>query len=198
MKKIKLLIILIIAIVGALLIYKHFENNKKEEVVINKFKEEYPLVPEDNIYVYRSIDEIIDILSSKTGIVFMCSPNSEWCQHYAYHLNNFLKSNNITEINYLNITEYRALNTTKYQKIVELLDSNLYVDDQNNKKIYMPDLTFVKNGNIIAHNNETSLVSSEITPEEYWNIDKVKEFNNKINEYVTLLNKEEEIIEEMN
>ena len=194
MKRIKILIIILIAVVGALLIYKHFEKIKPEEIELNKFSTEYTLVPEDNIYVYRSIDEIIDILSSQTGVVFMCTPTSEWCQHYAVYLNNYLKKLNINEINYLNITEYRALNTVKYQKIVELLDNYLYVDDINNKKIYMPDLTFVKNGNIIAHDNETSLVSSETKTEEYWTQSKITEFYNKLNNFVTLLNKEEEPI----
>ena len=69
MKKIKILIIILIAVVGALLIYKHFEKIKPEEIELNKFSTEYTLVPEDNIYVYRSIDEIIDILENKTGVI---------------------------------------------------------------------------------------------------------------------------------
>ena len=191
MKKIKLLLITAFAIVGALLIYNHFENIKTEEVEQNKFSTEYKLVDSDNIYVYRTIDEIIDILSNKTGVVFLCTHTSEWCQYYALYLNDGLKKLGVEEINYLNITDYRTLNTAKYQKIVELLENYLYVDDTNNKKIYMPDLTFVKNGKIIAHNNETSLVSSETNIEEYWTLNKINEFSNKLNSYVTILNQEE-------
>ena len=191
MKKLKILFIIGFAVIGALLIYNHFEKIEEEEVVVNKFASEYTLVGEDNLFVYKSIDNIIDILSNGTGVVFMCTPTSEWCQYYAFYLENALKTKDIKEINYLDVTEYRALNTVKYQKIVELLDSYLYVDDLNNKKIYMPDLTFVKNGNIIAHNNETSLVSSETKTDDYWTQSKLNEFNNKMKEYVELLNKEE-------
>ena len=194
MKKIKLLLIILFAIIGALIIYNHFEKIKPKEEEINKFSTEYTLVDSENIFEYNSIDEVIDILSNQTGIVFMCTPESNWCQHYAYHLNNICKKNNIQKIHYINITEYRELNTTKYQKLVDLLENYIYVNDIGIKKIYMPDLTFVKNGEIIAHDNETSLVNSELVIENYWTNNKITEFNSKISKYIELLNKEEEEI----
>ena len=190
MYKFKLLLITAIAIIGALLIYNHFDNKKKNEVVIDKFSSEYNLVSVNNIFKYRSIDEIIDILQNKTGIVFFCTKESNWCNHYASYINEALMAVGYNEINYYDIKKDRELNTVKYQKILDLLSTYIYKDDLNNMKIYMPDLTFVKDGQILAHDNETSLVASDIEDTSYWTEEKINEFKNKISNYAKLLNEE--------
>ena len=190
MTKVKSLIILLIAVLGAYFIYYHFDNQKKEEVVIDKFSSEYNLVSENNIFRYSTIDEILDIFEEGTGIVFFCTPGSNWCNYYAKYLNEELMDNNIDTIYYYNIRNDRALNTIKYQKILTILDQYIYKDDTYNSKIYMPDLTIVKDGQIIAHDNETSLVASDIEDSAYWTQDKINEFKNKITSYAMLLNEE--------
>jgi len=188
MYKLKLLSILAIAVVGALLIYNHFDNKKEENIVIDKFSSEYNLVSQNNIFKYNTIDEIIDILENKSGFVFLCTPESSWCNYYASYLNETLMNNNIKEIYYCNIKPDRELNTLKYQKLLDLLNTHIYKDDTNNSKIYMPDLTVVKNGEIIAHDNETSLIQSDQLAESYWTQEKITEFKNKLNGFVYLLN----------
>ena len=197
-QKTKILIIILIAIIGALLIYNHFDNKPKENQNINKFSSEYTLVDENNIYKYISIDEAITILSNGTGIVFFCTPESEWCQKYAFYLNDTLKDEEVDEINYLNIKDYRELSSIKYERLVELLDNYIYKDDLNNKKIFMPDLTFVKEGHIIAHDNETSLVQSDVDVNDYWNDSKVNEFRTKLKNNLKEMKEAtfEEVIEE--
>ena len=186
MTKVKSIIILFIAIAGAYLIYNHFDKKEEDVVVINKFASEYNLVDENNVFKYSSIDEIIDTLENKTGIIFFCTPESTWCNYYAKYLNEELINYNITVYSY-NLRDDRSLNTIKYQKILTLLDSYLYKDDLLNSKIYMPDLTFVKDGVILAHDNETSLIASDLTGEEYWTNEKIQEFRTKIKEYYNLI-----------
>lgn len=188
MKRIKILCIIGIAVIGALLIYKHFDKVKVVDENYNQFSSEYTLLDKDNIFVYSSIDKIINLLNNGTGVIFLCTPESEWCQHYALYINDELKSNGIKEINYLNIKDYRGLNTAKYQKLVDYLANYIYVDDLGNSKIFMPDLTFVKDGNIVYHNNETSLVASDQTTDDYWTEEKIMEFKNNIREAIILLN----------
>lgn len=194
MKKAKILGIIAIAVIGALLIYNHFDKNKKVDNNYNKFSTEYLLVDKNNIYKYSSIDEVIRTLNEGTGIIFLCTPDSEWCQMYALYLNDELIKNNINEIKYLNIKNYRELNTSKYQKIVDLLENYIYKDDTGERKIFMPDVTFVKNGKIIFHDNETSLVASDQEPMEYWTEQKILELKNKFREAIIKLNSD--IIEE--
>ena len=60
--------------------------------------------------------------------------------------------------------------------------------DLENSKLYMPELIIVKSGEIIAHDNETSLIASDIDPSNYWTQEKIIEFENKITNYINLLN----------
>jgi hypothetical protein len=191
MYKLKILAIIAIAIVGALLIYNHFDKKTQEQPVIDKFSSEYNLVTEDHIFKYKSIDEIIDILDNKTGVIFFCTPESNWCNKYASIINTTLKENGIEEINYYNIKRDRELNTVKYQKILDKLNPFIFKDDSNNMKLYMPNLTFVRNGEVVANDNETSLIASDIEVENYWTQEKQDEFKNKIINYIGLLNEEE-------
>ena len=190
MKKLKILIIIAIAVGGALLIYNHFEKTNKDKLIINKFSREYKLVDKDNLFEYNTIDEILYYFESGTGVVIFCTPESEWCQKYAYYLNQSMKENNVEVIHYLNIKEYRELNTTKYQKILDYLENYIYKDDVNNRKLFMPDVSFVNHGVIVAHDNDTSLIESDADPEEYWKESVIKKFKNKMKESVILMNQE--------
>jgi hypothetical protein len=185
MNKLKMIGILLIAIGGALLIYTRFEKKKNDEIVINKFNSEYNINDEENVFAYKNIDEILDLFESKTGIVFLCTPTSKWCKKYAHYLNETLKENNYTdEVYYLDISKERSLDSIKYQRLLTYLDNYLYKNDQNVSKINMPDLSFVKDGMVIAHDNETSLIASDVEENEYWNQNQIYEFKNKIRTYV--------------
>ena len=190
MNKIKILIIIVIAVIGALLIYNHFENTNNNKILVNKFSKEYKLVDENNIYKYSTIDEILRLFESGTGVVFFCTPESKWCQKYAYYLNEALKENGVEEINYLNIKEYRELNTSKYQKILDYLEPYIYKDDEDNRKLFMPDLTVINSGIIVGHNNDTSLIESDANPEEYWTDTVVNKFRKNMKEYIIKMNED--------
>lgn len=188
MKKLKMIGILLIAIGGALLIYDHFEKKRTEEVIVNKFNSEYNIGYENNVFAYKNIDEVLDMFDGNTGIIFLCTPTSRWCQKYAYYLNEVLVENDYTnEVYYLDISKERSLNSIKYQRLLEMLDSYLYKNDQDQSKINMPDLTFVKDGIIVAHDNETSLIPSDVKENEYWNMEQVINFKNKIKNYIEVI-----------
>ena len=191
MKKIKISLIIAIAIVGALLIYKKFEHVNTEQKEIDKFVSEYTLLKENHVFKIINIDESLNILNNKTGVIFFCNPGSDWCQHYAKILDDIALENNIEKIYYVDIKDDRNINSNKYRKLVTILQNYLDTDDTGNKRLSMPNLTFVKNGEIIANDNRTSLVSSDTTPEEYWTRENVLTFKNKIIESILLLEADE-------
>lgn len=196
MTKIKSLIILFIAIAGAYFIYHHFDTNDEIEPVVDRFSSEYNQVSENNIFKYSTTDEILNTLEGGTGYVFLCTPKSEWCNYYAAYLNEALMENGIDTIYYYNIEKDRTLNTMKYNRILNVLQPYIFINDTQTSQIYMPDLTVVKNGNIIAHDNETSFVMSDQNPKDYWTDEKKQEFKNKIQNFVFTMNIEENIEEE--
>lgn len=187
MKKIKLSLILVIAVVGAFLIYKKFEHINYEQKEIDKFVNEYTLLEVNHVFKIINIDEAINVLNNKTGILFFCNPGSDWCQHYAKILDDIAVENQINEIYYVDIKDDRSINSNKYRKIVTIMQDHLDSDDTGNKRLSMPNLTFVKDGEIIANDNRTSLVSSDTTPEEYWTRENILTFKNNIIESILLL-----------
>ena len=178
--------ITILAIVGAILRY---EIVPIEESISNKkFNEEYTLLDKDNVYVYKSINEIINVLSNGTGIVYLGFPECPWCQRYVVYLNILAKEYNVKEIYYYNIKNARSNNTKEYQKIVEILKDLLPYDDNGNKKVFVPTVVFVKNGKVIALDDETSTISDGTTPDEYWNQERINLFNSKMDSYFKTYN----------
>lgn len=192
MKKFKIICIIIFAIVGALLIYNHFNKEEFKTTLPNRISNEYNLTSETIVYENKTIDEVINIISNKYGIIFMCTPDTDWCKKYAEILNDAAIDKDIDKVYYLNIKYDRSMNTNKYQKLVSLLSEVLYTDDTGNKRIYMPEVVFVRDGKIIAHDNETSFITNDITVEEYWTEDNVNRLKEKLYNYIDLLNTIEE------
>ena len=118
--------------------------------------------------MYRNADEIIKILEGGTGLVYLGFPECPWCQAYVPILNEVAKEEGVEKIYYFNIREDRQKNSKEYQKIVKLVKNFLMKDDEGNERIFVPDVYAVRDGKILAHNNETSVIDSDITPSAYW------------------------------
>ena len=97
-RKISIFLIIIVAVVGTILIYKHFDKKVIDNKSVTKFSDEYTLVDKDNVFVYSNIDEIANMIENGTGIIFIAYPECPWCQRYAMYLNEVAKENNIKEI----------------------------------------------------------------------------------------------------
>jgi glutaredoxin len=185
-KRITLIICITIAIIGIILgsikLYQNYQNKNKTDA--QKFSEEYTQVPNDNIFVYKSIDEIIKILEHGTGIVYLGFPECPWCQRYTKYLNEVAKENGASCIYYYNILEDRKNNTENYQKIIKILSGNLEYDEEGNERIYVPDVSFVLNGKIVGHDNETAKDTKGFkTPDEYWNEDNINNLKSRLANY---------------
>jgi len=135
-----------------------------------RFALEYPLVGEDNIFVYRNADETADILARGRGIVFMGYKECPWCQQYAVFLHEVAREMAIDTIYYCDIREDRETNSESYRKIAAVLTGRLQYDDEGRPRVYVPDVSIVSRGRIIARDFETSRETLGYdSPQEYWN-----------------------------
>ncbi len=150
-----------------------------------KFSVEYTKVPMDNVFVYKTEEEIINFLETGTGIVYLGFPECPWCQSYVVYLNEVAKDSGIEKIYYLNVKDIRTNNTPNYQKIVSLLSDILPNDENGNKKVYVPQVVFVKKGNVVAGDNETSMISDG-TPLEYWTSENIANLKQKLVGYINV------------
>lgn len=162
--------------------------NKTEESDSKRFALEYNQVSDENVFVYRNIDEIINILEKGTGVVYIGFPECPWCQAYVPILDEVAKELEIDKIYYFNILEDRKENTEKYKKIVSILKNHLLNDSEGNNRVFVPDITVVKDGEIVGHDNETSVVTEEDgTPEEYWTKEKKDSLKLKLKSYMEII-----------
>lgn len=180
-------IILLMLGVGLFLII----NKEDEKVIIEKndagrFAEEYTQITNDNVFVYRSIDEIIKIMKNGTGVVYLGFPECPWCQSYVKYLNEVALSVGIKEIYYFDILEERQKNTENYQEIVKLLGDSLEYDEEGNHRVYVPNVSFHVNGNLIGNDLETAYDTKGYdAPEDYWTEDEVSELKTTLIKYMT-------------
>lgn len=185
-KKIKYIVLgVLLLLIASLVVYFVFikKDNNTDNI---KFSKEYTSVSKDNVFVYRSKEEIINILEHGIGIVYLGYPECPWCMAYVPLLNEIAKNEGIEKIYYYNIREDRKNNTEFYQKVVSILNDYLNYDEEGKKRIFVPNVTFVKEGKIIFNDNETSLIS-EGTPSEYWTEEKKTLFNEKFRKNINEL-----------
>lgn len=188
MKKKILLSVIVVAIViiSGFVLIKVL--NRQDESDAIKFAKEYNIT-EDNIFVYKNAEEIIKILENGTGVVYLGFPECPWRRAYVTMLNEIARENHFDKIYYYNILKDRKENTETYQKIIAILNDHLMYDNEGDKRIYVPDITFVLNGKIIGHDNETSVVTeADGTPEEYWTEQKKDDLRNKLTKSFKVLN----------
>ena len=184
MKK-KLLIIgsiILVVIIGILLFFILINKDVKDIV---RFANEYGSVSEDNVFVYKNVDEIIKIMEHGTGVVYLGFPECPWCKAYVKYLNEVALDVGIDEIYYYNILEDRTNNTDNYQKIVSILDDNLQYDREGNHRIFVPNVSFHIDGEVIGNDYETSLDTHDLSsPIDYWTSDEVSDLKSRLTVYM--------------
>ena len=167
-KKIILTIIIVIFVIGGILA-GYYLLGDNEITDAQKFSNEYGEIGEDNVIVYRSIDEIKKILENGTGIVYLGFPECQWCDKYVVYLNEVAKEEDVERIYYFNVLKDRQDDTDDYLELVEMLEEYLQYDEEGNKRIYVPAVIAVKNGEIVGFDDETAWDTKGYeTPEEYW------------------------------
>ena len=125
---------------------------EKELTDAEKFKLSYPGVVENNNYKYINVEEVITLLESGTGVLLFGFDECPWCQAMTPILDEAAKEKAVSEIYYFNPKEIRANNTAEYQKIVEFLSDYLTEDEDGNKKLYVPEVIFLCDGQVTGHN----------------------------------------------
>lgn len=182
-KNIILIISVSLAIIAIITLIIISLNQDKQNKIKDgeKFSTEYTEVEKNNVFVYRSIEEIINILEKGTGVVYLGFPECPWCQAYVKYLNDVSKDLGVEKVYYYNIREDRNNNTEEYQKVVSILTEYLQNDEEGNKRIYVPSVIAVKKGTIVGFDDETAWDTKGFkTPAEYWNNEEVEDLKTKL------------------
>ena len=174
---------LVLIIVIGVILFLMFRNKDVKDNV--RFAKEYGSVSEENVFVYKDIDEIIRIMEHGTGIVYLGFPECPWCNAYVKYLNEVALDVGIDEIYYYNILEDRTNNTDNYKKIVSILGDNLQYDKEGNFRIFVPNVSFHIDGEVIGNDYETSYDTHGLSSAvEYWTEDEVSDLKERLTSYM--------------
>ncbi len=164
--------------------YKVFTSIENKETDAEKFASEYS-IDNDNVFVYRTLEEINKILKNGTGIVYLGFPECPWCKAYVPYLSEVAKKAKLDKIYYFNILKDRKNNTDNYKKTVELLKDYLKYDDEGNKRIYVPAVIAVNKGKIVGFDDETSYDTKGYEkPEDYWKNEDLDGLKNRLSKMI--------------
>ena len=151
---------------------------KDNEIMHNNFN----LVPLDNNYKILKNTEVPKFINNNTGVILFCMKESKWCNYYAYLVHEASKELSIETVYYFDILTDRQENSYYYQKVITATKDYLPKNDLGDYIVNVPDIYIIKNGIILGHNNETSWTYGNVTPDEYWTLEKQEEFINALKE----------------
>lgn len=189
MKKNKQLIRIIGAVVilaGALV----WSLQQKEQTATlpdaDRFATEYTKVADDHRFKYATDKEILDIFDGGTGVVYLGFPECPWCQAVTPILDEAAKAEGIDTINYLNVRQARTDNDATHQALMEHLSEYLNKDEDGNPRLYVPDISIVRNGEIIGRYEQESIEGVR-TPDEYWTAERRAKAVTELREMMQLI-----------
>lgn len=166
---------------------------------IENTKYEYPSVSIDknNVVKYSDASLVLDILNDGTGVIYFGYPTCPWCRNAVPVLLEAANEVGIDKIYYINMKEERdeikvkedgTLEVVKegsegYKKLLKrldpILDDYTLEDIKGNKisadekRIYVPLVVFVRDGEIVGYHADT--VDSQTNPFEVLNKEQTNE-----------------------
>ena len=158
-----------------------------------KFKQEYEELNEEweSVYVevpenvqisYLEEDEVIPFLENGTGILYFGWSSCPWCRNALPALMEVAVENN-QPINYFNPKVIRSSENDTYKFIMKYLDDFLSSDETGDKKLYVPDVYFIKDGTVMGHHLDTVETQDDpyepLTNEQFGELKQIYEENIK-------------------
>lgn len=180
-KNLKVLLSILVVLVITAAVY-FFLIKKKEVTPDNvKFAKEYTKISEDNLFKYKTLEEVNKILTKGTGVVYLGFPECPWCQEYVKYIDEVSKSVGLDKVYYSNILSDRKNDTEEYKETVKILSDYLSNDDEGNKRVYVPSVIVVSSGKIVMFDDETARDTKGYdSPKEYWQSENLTALKTKL------------------
>ena len=125
-------------------------------------------IPEQNPIQYINIDEFVDILNNKSGIVFLSSPTCPYCRASISSLLKAAKELKMTTIYYYDISKDEN-ETDSENEIQELKRYGIITENEEGKNAWkIPQLLNIKDKKIVSSANGAPIPAENGTAK--WNI----------------------------
>lgn len=146
--------------------------------------EDYTELEENLVFKVGDHDSVEKMLAHGTGVIYFSFPECPWCQKYTPLLQNIAEKADM-EVLYYNIYVDKSEDKEWYDAIAGMIEEKnpeiSRYDNDGNTLIFMPLVLFVNEGEIIGYDDETcDLNSDEVSPDTYWNEEKVGALEEKL------------------
>jgi len=144
-------IVVIILLCGGILIYTNDNYRFKLEyevynnIEFDNGKTIKTSIPYKNKIKYVKEEELEKILTSGTSVVYFGYPTCPWCRNIVPILIEMVQQSPIDTLYYVDV---KSIET---KQVLNILEEYLETDDEGNKRLYVPDVYFIKNGTIFDH-----------------------------------------------
>jgi len=168
----------------------------------------YPIIEiaDDNPIKYSSASEIEDIVKDGSGIIYLGYATCPWCRNAVPPLLQAASDAGVETIYYLDMYDERDIysvnednelvlekeGTSEYKKLLKLFDKYLdvyYLEDSEGKqidtsmkRIYVPIVIFIKDGEVVGVHTDT--VESQENPYVFLNDEQYEELYNIYSSYI--------------
>lgn len=151
--------------------------------------ESFPNLPASNRFAIETADQIMDRFESDSGIVFLGFKECPWCQRMAPIINEAAERGGAT-IYYLDIKRLSENDPETYRSLISYLAPHLPKDAEGKVKISTPDISIVRNGEIIWRYEMDVVSNAERTPEAYWTETRLERINKQFDKQIKEMRKE--------
>ncbi|MBP3920188.1 MAG: hypothetical protein J6D28_01340 [Bacilli bacterium] len=179
--KYKIILMVVFLFIGLLVIFFGYDNNYVQSDAL-RFKGEYESlngksnksgnnylvvdIPDNNVIKYASFEEIREVLTRKSGVIYFGFPECPWCRNMIGPLLDSASKFDIKQIYYFNAHDIRDSKhldddgnivvdydgTSSYYELIDLMNDFLTpyegLNDESIKRLYFPTVVFVKDGKI--------------------------------------------------
>ena len=220
MKKNIVIVISLIIIIGVMSLVLIFMKTDEQNINFTedeiKFKEEYESkngielaenyvlktidIDSDNNVKYVNDDEIINLLTEGTNVIYFGWSDCNWCRSVLPTLVKVVKENNIDTLYYYDFkklrTAYENDNDTKkveiYENILDIIGEDItsvFAEESlknGEKKILAPTVVFIRDGNYIGLHFKS--VDTQVNSTDELDEMQIKELRNKYQTLIEQLN----------
>ena len=106
-------------------------------------------IPVDNKFKYINNKDTEEMFKNGTGVIYFGYSTCPWCRSVIEVLDKVVSDSSI-KISYYD-TKSSNYNNYFKENIIPYIENYLRRDSSNNKKLYVPDVYFIKNGKILGH-----------------------------------------------
>lgn len=207
--------IIVILVMGLFLLLMKTDETTKYSVDEIKFKDEYEVlngtdygesilktltIESDNNVIYVNDNEILNLLTKGTNVIYFGWPECNWCRSMLPTLVSTLKKNNIENLYYYNFKSLRTMyedGTNKnmvdiYDGIIDIIGEDItttFSEDSERsgeKRILAPTVIFIKDGKYVGLHVKT--VDSQLKSSDELSKDQLKELEKIYQNYIDKLN----------